>query len=80
MEGVKQSSLLSIQEHLLKNNFEQKILSLKILDNFKKSNFELFEFKKFYEDLEKELIYKSQNIINESLTPSMLLEEDSILD
>ena len=64
----------------MKNNFEQKILSLKLLDYLKQDSFELFEFKKFYEDFEKNIIYESQQVIDQSLGPSMILGPDSFND
>ena len=67
-----------IFDFILKNNFDQKILSLKLLDQLKKDSFELFEFKKFYEDFEKNIIYQSQQIINDSMTPSQIFEQDSL--
>lgn len=56
----KQWDKKEVFEHILKNNYHQKLLTLKMLDRLQKDRFALFEFKKFFEDLEKEIIYQSQ--------------------
>lgn len=45
-------------QNLYENNFWLKILSILYLDNFEKIEFTLHEFYKFYNEIERDILYE----------------------